>query len=247
MGTKETIQDDVICIGRREFSETSLILVFMSRTHGKVSVLAKGIRRARGKTAGGLDLLDQGAAGLIVSSEGLGLLREFAPGKPRLKIRENLKKWYAALYLAEVVNVSTRELEPAPALFDLLVSGIDRIDTSENIQDLTEILVRTLAQILALIGYRPELQRCVNCKREMTPSDPLFFSARGGGLVCRDCEPSMVEKIRLENRAWYFLTGKVRDVVSAGMAFDVLNYLLRETLERVPAMTAYCRPLFVKS
>ncbi|MFA5863645.1 MAG: DNA repair protein RecO [Phycisphaerae bacterium] len=243
--TKETVQDEVVCLSRREFSETSQVLVFISRSHGKISLLAKGSKRPRGKTAGGIDLLDTGQADFIISSEGLGLLKEFLPGKPWLAIRKNIKKWYAALYAVEVVNISTKELEPIKEIFDLLTDSLDCLSAAGSDLELAEILVNTLMRLLSAIGYRPELQRCVNCKRQMTPSDWLFFSASGGGVVCRDCEPGILEKIRFEHRAWYFLLGKVHDLISASKAFDILNYMLREHLGKTPAMASYCRGIFL--
>lgn len=244
MASKEYTKDDVVCLARREFSETSQVLVFFSRAHGKVSVLAKGIKRPRGKTAGGIDLLDVGEARFIISSEGLGLLQEFLPGKPWPGIRGNLRRWYASLYLAEVLNISTQELEPAPGIFDLLVGAIDRIAVAADNAQIGHILVHALMDLLTAIGYGPELQTCINCKRALTPSDWLFFSATGGGLVCRDCEASLFEKIRIEHRAWYYLLGKVHDLTSGAKAFDLLNYMLREHLEKVPAMASYCRTIF---
>jgi len=241
---KEIIQDDVICLTRREFSETSQVLVFMSRDHGKVSVLAKGVKRPRGKTAGGIDLLDEGTASVILSREGLSLLREFLPGRPRPTIRNDLRKWYASLYLAEVTHISTKELEPASRVYDLLLAGLDRIATSSTRDELGDILVRVLAELLAAIGYRPEFRSCAICRRQLTPHDQLYLSATSGGLVCRDCEPAVVEKIHLEHRPWYYLSGNVHALVSASMAFDALNYLLGIYLERTPVMRSYCRSIF---
>ncbi len=244
MPSKETVSDDVICLARREFSETSQVLVFFSRGHGKVSVLAKGIKRPRGKTAGGIDLLDAGSASFLVSTEGLGLLKEFLPGKPWLEIRNNLKKWYAALYLAEMVHLSTKELEPLPEIFDLLFAAVDRICEAKGHMELAGILIKTMMNILKAIGYQPELQQCVNCKRKLTPNDWLFFSAQAGGLICRDCESGVFEKIRIEHRAWYYLIDKARDLPSAAQAFDILNYMLQEHLEKPLALASYCRAIF---
>jgi len=241
---KEWVQDDVICLKRREFSETSQVLVFLSRIHGKVAVLAKGSKRPRGKTAGGIDLLDTGQAGFITNIEGLGLLREFVPGKPWQGIRNNIRKWYAALYLAEVVNLSTKDLQPVTDVYDLLLQAIEQVTQSTSNLQLADILVTTMIHLLTALGYQPELRQCINCKRQMTPSDWLFFSATGGGLVCRDCEPGVYEKIRLEHRAWYYLIGKVHDLISASKAFEIVNYMLREHLERVPTMTSYCQVIF---
>jgi DNA repair protein RecO (recombination protein O) len=244
MSQKEIIENEVICLSRREFSETSLVLVMLSRDHGKISLLAKGVKRPRGKTAGGIDLLDAGEASFILNREGLSILREFAPGKPFPAIRNNIHKWYAALYLAEVVNMTTQDLEPVSEIFRLLSAAIERVSTAEDNQILAKILIRALKRLLVLIGYRPELESCVICRRKLTPADQLYFSASSGGVVCRNCEPGVVEKMRLEHRTWYYLLNRMNDLQSASAAFDILNYMLRETLGKTPTLRSYCQSIF---
>jgi recombinational DNA repair protein (RecF pathway) len=135
-------------------------------------------------------------------------------------------------------------MEPAESVYELLINTLNITNQSEKMEILAETLIHGVLNLLRIIGYRPELTRCIACKRTMTPNDWLFLSAMGGGLICRDCEPTIQEKIRMEHRAWYYLLGKVHDPASGGMAFEVLNYLLREYLHKTPVMTRYCTKLF---
>jgi len=244
MPNKEIIQDEVICLARREFSETSLVLSFMSREHGKISVLAKGVKRPRGKTAGGIDLLDCGQASILLNKEGLSLLREFLPGRPSPAIRNDLRKWYVALYLAEVVNLGTQELEPSPTIYRLITRAVEKLSENITSEELIKVLVRGLQKLIEYFGYKPELETCVICHRKLTTKEWLFFSALNGGMVCRDCEPTVTDKIRIEYSAWNYLLNRQHDIISAGKAFDVLNLLLRDQLNKIPAMLPYCRKLF---
>lgn len=244
MPQKEIIQDEIICLTRREFSETSLVLVVLSRHHGKISLMAKGVKRPRGKTAGGIDLLDGGQASILLNREGLSLLREFVPGRPYPAIRNDIRKWYAVLYLVELVNMATQELEPVGEIFRVLSAAIDRIAAADNNRVLANILIRALKRLLVLIGYRPEIESCVVCRRGVTSAEPLYFSASSGGVVCRNCEVGIVEKMRLDPRAWSYLLNKTHDLQSASLAFDVLNYMLRETLGRTPTLRSYCQSIF---
>jgi hypothetical protein len=75
----------------------------------------------------------------------------------------------------------------------------------------------------------------------------LFFSAMSGGVVCRDCEPTVVDKIRMDPAAWNYLLGRQQDIASAGKAFEVLNLLLREQLNKIPSMLPYCQKVFSES
>jgi hypothetical protein len=55
-----------------------------------------------------------------------------------------------------------------------------------------------------------------------------------------------VEKIRLDSHAWQYMLNKIHDIQSASMAFDILNYMLQETLGKTPALQPYCRSIFKK-
>jgi len=239
---KQLVQDEAICLARRDFSESSLVLVMLCRSVGKVSLLAKGARRP--KSAVAVDLLDRGEASLILSVEGLGLLREFACTAPLPELRRDLHKWHVGLYLSEIANLATKDLAPAGRLFDLLVNSLERTCRAGSSKELAAVLVHGTKGILAWAGYDPQLQNCVSCNRVLTPADLLFFTASGGGLLCRDCEPAVVDKVRLEHRAWYYLLGKVDDTVSARMGFELLNYMIREHLGRPAKMEKHCGEIF---
>jgi len=241
MVQKKIVQDKLICLNRRDFSETSIIGIFFSHQYGKVSLLCKGVKRPKGKAVSSIDLLDKIQASFSVNPDGLGLLREYTMVKVWSDIRKNIDKWYVAIYVSELVNISTKELEPLPEIYQLLDKALTAIVSADSSEKLAHIIVRFTLRLITEIGYKPELHRCVLCKRVLTPNDLLFFSASNGGLICRDCEPNVFDKIRVEHRAWFYLLGKVNDKVSAHLAFDILNSMLGEHLEKVPATTKYCR------
>lgn len=239
---KQLKTDEAICLSRRDFSETSLVVVFLCRQAGKVSVLAKGAKRPKSPLA--VDLLDVGRALLLINPEGLGLLREFTADRGLPELRRDLRKWQAGLYLAELAGLATKDLAPAEELFDLLKQSLAEVSASGSQGALSLGLIGSARRMLAWAGYDPELQRCVGCGREMGPRDWLFFSASQGGLVCRDCEPAVVDKIRVEHRAWYALLGEVSDPVSTGKAFGLLNIMIGEHMGRSPRMSGHCEALF---
>jgi len=241
MAKKETVQDELICLSKHDFSETSVIFTFFSSKYGKIALLAKGIKRPRGKVVNTADLLDKIQASFSVNPEGLGLLREYTLIKSWLELRRNMDKWYTAIYVSELINISTKELEPLPEIYQLLDKALSTIACAENNEKLARIIVRFTLRLLAEIGYRPELVKCVSCKRQLSPDDMLFFSASAGGLVCRDCEGGIFDKIRVEHRAWFYLLGKVKDMKSASLAFEILDIMLKEHLEKVPTTSKYCR------
>lgn len=239
---KKQVMDQAICLTRREFSETSLVVVLLGRHTGKVSLLAKGARRPKSPLA--IDLLDIGQAGFIANPEGLGILSSFSTSLALPEMRTDMNTWNVGLYLAELAHLATKDFAPAADLFDLLIDALQRACRARAGAELAHRLVDATTRILHWAGYTPQLDHCVVCRRTLAPTDQLFFSPSQGGAVCRDCEPAIVDKFRIEHRAWYYLLGKVDDPTSAGKAFDVLNLMLREHLGKPPRMHPYCRSLF---
>lgn len=53
-------RDAAICIRTTDYSETSQVVHFLTRTAGAVRLIAKGSKRAKSKTGGAIDLLAEG-------------------------------------------------------------------------------------------------------------------------------------------------------------------------------------------
>lgn len=239
---RHLVHDEAVCLVCREFSETSLIVVLLCRQTGKVSLLAKGARRPKSPVA--IDLLDEGQAVFVAKSEGLGLMNAFSHASPRPALRRDLDRWHVALYFAELANNATTEFNPAEGLYDLLIRAFDRTCQATGRDDLAYTLVAGTRKILDWAGYTPQLRQCVVCDREMRPDDVIYFSASQGGVVCRDCEPTVIDKLRLPNRAWFGLRGRAKDRASLALAFDSLGMMLREYMGKIPKLHAACKEIF---
>ena len=67
-----------------------------------------------------------------------------------------------------------------------------------NKGDPTVNIVAFEVQMLALLGYLPELNRCVNCKEKVISKSISYFSAlEGGGMICSDCGRKIREKVKI--------------------------------------------------
>lgn len=72
-----TYQDTAIVLSRIDYGERDRILTLLTREHGKIPVIAKGVRAAKSKLAGGIELFSEtqisitpgrGSMGTLVSS-----------------------------------------------------------------------------------------------------------------------------------------------------------------------------------
>lgn len=193
-----TATDDAIVLRLYDYSESSQIAVLFSRQLGLARVLAKGARRTTKKQVKtGLDLLELGEAAFRPArgDAGLGTLIEWRQIDGFSGVRVELERLYAALYATELVGATTAEHDPHPELFDALRTLLAELSTAPaGGHESLRLLVRFQASLLRSIGYAPSLRACVSCGRPRVRGTPAWFSSRGGGLLCRECEPHYVDK-----------------------------------------------------
>jgi DNA repair protein RecO (recombination protein O) len=237
------IPDTAIVLRRLDFSETSQVLVMLTRAHGQYRLIAKGIKRGTKKrVAVGIDLLELGS---IVFSQRpgkehtLATLTEWRQEDTFSHLRRDLAKCYAGQYAAEVTSQLLETHDPHPALFD----GLHRLLLSLKTGDPLRPLVTYLWLLLNEIGLRPELSRCVNCSRDVHGDANLYFSSRQGGAICRDCEPAIIEKRRIAHGVVDELVGEPPPTAAPPpkAAFGLLDYHLRELMSRPAKLSPLLR------
>jgi len=245
-------RDQAVVLRRLDYSETSQVLVFFTREHGKVRAIAKGIRRGtKTRFAAGIDLLEIGR--IVFSSRGerreaLATLTEWKQANSLPGLRQSLMRIQAAQYAAEVTAALTEDWDPHAELFDVLVDFLLRLCETAGVH---ELVVRYQLALLEAIGSLPRFDACVLCGRE---SDLTFFSSFEGGLICRHCEPGQVEKRELTPasasilRAWTAGEDASPGVDEASMTglFSALNYHLAHLMGREPMLASKVVPTLVQ-
>lgn len=202
-------KDLAICIRAIDYSETSQIVSFFTRAAGKIDAIAKGSKRPKSPFDGPIEVLSHGNIVFVDSGgEKLATLTEFQQQPTLINLRNNLFMLYACLFAAELMNNLTHDYDPHPELFDgfleFLHNANEQDSTSDQQRDILALLILFQLTLLREIGLQPILSHCVNCKTShelRAASRELYFSSSANGLICRDCEPSFPDKIRLTKAA----------------------------------------------
>lgn len=194
-----------ICIRAVDYSETSQIVTLFTRTNGKIGAIAKGSKRPKSAFDGPLEVFSHGKIVFSNSSrEKLAVLTELEQQAPLTHLSSDLHAMNCACFAAELVEKLTDEYDPHPQLFDKFLQFLQ--DANERKNPLAMLILFQLS-LLREIGLQPVLNGCVNCKSAST-GDWLeyYFSSSANGLICRDCESSFPDKIRLSKRAAKWLS-----------------------------------------
>jgi len=212
-------KDLAICIRAIDYSETSQIVTFFARAAGKIDAIAKGSKRPKSPFDGPIEVLSHGNIVFIDSAgEKLATLTEFQQQPALINLRNDLFVPYTCLFAAELLNNLTDDYDPHPELFDGFLDFLHNVNeqhlTTNQRRDILALLILFQLILLKEVGLKPVLDRCVNCRKSgrvglaPPPLDQsildvpdVYFSNSANGLICRDCESSFPDKIKLTKEA----------------------------------------------
>jgi DNA repair protein RecO (recombination protein O) len=182
----EIIKTEGVVLKRRDFRETSRLVVAYTRRSGKVHLLARGARRPRNKFGAALEPLTR-TEFVFYWREGKDLftLAEATPLAAGRHLREDAAALLHGLALAEIVDKLSAECDADPALYELLVTSLLALEEgAPPAALLTQFLFKSAAQL----GYKPELEACAECGRTEPPAGRAFLVGEGT-VVCLECVP----------------------------------------------------------
>lgn len=182
MTRPRTYQTEAIVIKKTKLGEADRILTLYTPDLGKIQAVAKGVRRAKAKLAGHLELLTYTQISLarghnmdtVIGSQTIDSF---------LSMKNDLWLTSCGLYAAELVNQFTTEGSEDRALFQLLVQMMQRLCQGGDAELALRYFELTL---LRNAGYRPQLRECVACRQPLQPV-ANYFCPRSGGVLCPQC------------------------------------------------------------
>ncbi len=191
MGSERLYRTAAIVIHRRDQGEADRVLTLCTPL-GKIVAIARGVRRVRSRKAGHLELFVHAQLSLARSRSSWDVISQAETVAAHTPLRSDLQRGTYARYVVELYDRFVAEGEGGPALFDLLARTLDYLCQGGG----EEILMRAYEQrLLALVGFRPELERCVGergqrlCGRVLEPtgSEPFGLDPERGGALCPEC------------------------------------------------------------
>jgi len=231
------VKDSAICLRRQNYSETSQIVTLFGRAWGKVRGLAKGSKRPRSPFGGGIEPL---TAGHVVfapprGETGLATLTQFDLAEGFTALRSNLAGLHCAQYAAELLAECTEELDPHEALYEAFLGALRSWETGSRPE---AVLVEWESTLLREIGLAARFDRCCACGGGLAAERRSYFTSRGGGMLCRECEPAVAEKRCVGPQALAVLqspsTAPRTPPGAVLEAHELLSYHLRELLGKQP-------------
>jgi DNA repair protein RecO (recombination protein O) len=195
-----TLKTEAIVLRSMRYGEADRILHLYTPGHGRVSAIAKGVRRARSRFGARLEpffhvraILHQGRSELLTVTgvDTVATHRE---------LREHAATLDAAARACDAVTRLFETSDAHPEVFVLLANELALLDFDVTQARPANGLSFRLKLLLAA-GIVPQLAACAVCGETEHLS---AFSGAAGGVVCSACEAA---SFVLDEDAYHFLVG----------------------------------------
>jgi DNA repair protein RecO (recombination protein O) len=187
---RQLYRDDAVVLRVQKLGESDRIITLLSRRHGRLRAVARGVRRttsrfgARLEPFGHVDLQiagdPSGAGGGLHTVSQVEAIELY--GK---RVLDDYPRYTAASAICETAERLTPvEHEPSLRLFLLTLGAFRALALREHAGTL--VLDAYLLRGMGIAGWAPALAECAVCG---TAGPHKAFSVPAGGAVCPDCRP----------------------------------------------------------
>ncbi|AGP30483.1 DNA repair protein RecO [Corynebacterium terpenotabidum] len=198
---RPSYRDEAFVVRTHDLGEADQIIVLLTRHHGIVRGVAKGVRRTRSRFGARLDrfclvdvLIYPGRNRAKIDG-GLATLSDAATVHTRAPgIVADVDRFYAATAMLEIAELAVRgDGADASRIVDLLDDAFAAVgnSASDAVPAVPALPPRTQADrfvltVLTLAGWAPSLVNCAQCG---ATGPHRAFHPEAGGAVCVRCRP----------------------------------------------------------
>ena len=175
--------DEAIVLRTRKLAEADRIITLLTRQHGVVRAVARGVRRTSSKFGSRLEPFTHVDLQLAVGRN-LDTVTQAVTRDPfGAVISADYDRYTAASVMLETSeHLVAEEREPSVQQYLLLVGGLRAMTAGERRP--SDVLDSFLLRSLAVAGYAPSFDACARCGLE---GPHRAFNPAHGGMLCPGC------------------------------------------------------------
>ncbi|ROP57902.1 MULTISPECIES: DNA repair protein RecO [unclassified Rathayibacter] len=187
-----TYRDEAVVLRTHKLGEADRIVTLLSRSHGKIRAVAKGVRKTGSKFGSRLEpfmvadlqLYESRSLDIVTQAESLGAYGAI--------IAADYDSYTAASAMVETADRLT-DADASLQQYLLLVGALRSLSKHEHEPVLT--LDSYLLRALSIAGWAPSFEDCARCG---TPGPHGAVVVQLGGVVCEDCTPPGAPRVAPE-------------------------------------------------
>ncbi len=176
-------RDQGVVLRTQKLGEADRIVSLLTREHGRVRAVAKGVRRTRSRFGARLEpfmhvdlqLYEGRSLDVVTQAETVASYGAAIAG--------HYPRYTAATVMVETAErFTSEERQPAMQQYLLLVGALRTLVEGERVPEM--VLDAFLLRSLAVAGYAPSFADCARCGE---PGPHASFGVSHGGALCASC------------------------------------------------------------
>lgn len=185
-----------IVLKTHKLGESDRIVTILTGSHGKVSAVAKGIRKTKSKFGSRLEPFTH-VEMLLYKGRNLDIVTQAEIIDSFSEIRENFDRITFGSAMLDLVNKVSMEGETDFTLYKLLHRSLEVISKLEK--NFRLLLIAFDIKLMSISGYMPKLEHCAVCGK--SPGTRMRFNYERGGITCEACNLPSRESIVITSAA----------------------------------------------
>lgn len=167
----------------RKYQETDCLLILLTQKKGKISAIAKGVRKPNSRLRGGVQLFTHNEM-LLNEGRNLDIVTQSECLEAFSIVGTDLEAMAVACYWCELLDSFLPLEQNDEELYTLALAGFHFLALEHQ-----ELQVRALEiKLLTSLGYMPSLDKCVFCGQPVEMEKRVFFAVHLGGVLCSACD-----------------------------------------------------------
>jgi len=177
-------QTDGIVLKSIKLNESDKIVTIFSRHYGKIRAIAKGIRKTKSQFGSSLENLTMVKI-MAFKGKNLHIVSQTEIINSFFTQSKNLVSYGIAIQCAEIIDKITEDEDPNESIYSLFKSTLMLLKDEKNT---TLLLVSFQWKLFSILGYQPELNKCLDCNSYIKENKDYVFDIQKGGLICNSCQ-----------------------------------------------------------
>jgi len=219
-------REEAVVLRTYKLGEADRIIVLLTPGRGKVRAVAKGVRKTKSKFGSRLEPTSHIAVQLYEGRD-LDIVTQAETIDQFRTVRADLDRIARASAMLETADQLAQEGEVNPRLYTMLVGALRTLDGSSS----PLVVPAFFWKVLALEGYRPQVDACVLCGAEDVSL--VAFDVESGGLLCRSCRRGTAVSPEAVALLQMILGGRLNDAlaVPSSPATHEIDHLATHAVE----------------
>ena len=210
-----------IVLAENNMGDYDKMLTMLTPNFGKISCAAKGARRPKSSLLAGTQMFCFGEY-LMYKGTNTFHINSCETIEMFYNIRTDLDKLKYAIHINKIIMDVTEENENCFNIMQLLLNTLYTI--SETNKDLDLVLSIFKMRLLTILGFKPRILSCINCKEE---EKIKYFSIKDNGFKCENCGKQDKSSIEIskstKNAIKYVVTSPPKKLYSFNLKDEALK------------------------